>query len=174
VTSLAACPPARHVARLEKGGAKRTAIAATSRLPVGTLRNLAAGRPQISELHEAVLLATTAAMCATATTRRGSRGRIVSADSERIAAGPTHAILSDLAARGFGSAWVARELGYARGLQIGADTVRRRTAKAIAGLAARAEGLTAPPAVRNRRVPPLVGLLECHQAVGVARVEGAA
>lgn len=151
---------AHHLARLEAAGVKRGAIVAVSKVPLGVIRKVASGEwQQVERSHEELLLQVTAEMCETAaSTRVGSRGRLTSIDNERIPAGPTWEILNDLASRGFGNNWVARELGYAGGLQLRRDTVTRRIAEQVAALAERVGDLRSPVG-RNRRVPPLAELL---------------
>lgn len=148
-----------HIERLEAAGAKRSAIVAVSGVPLGVLRKVASGEwTEVERQHEQAILAVTASACARALSRVGSRGRLICPANERIAAGPTWAILDDLAERGFGRLWVSRELGYAGGLQIRRDVVTRRIADAIADLAERVGDLSYP-AARNQRVPPLAELL---------------
>jgi hypothetical protein len=153
-------PACHHIARLEAGGAKRYAITAVSGVPLGTVRKVASGDWRtLSREHEQAILAVTAAQCQTAATSRvGSRGRAVAADTEQIDARPTWAILDDLKSRGFGMLWVSRELGYIGGMQIRRDVISCRVAEQVAALAARVGDLTYPR-IGNRRVPPLADLL---------------
>ncbi len=151
----------RKLAALERAGATRGAISEVCGVPLGTLRAIAAGSSAITRLDESLLLAVTAQMVAAARTRTGSRGRAVTAGGERIEAAPTHALLADLRARGFGPVWVARELRYATRVfhTPEGSTVTRRTASQIAGLHARVGDLVAPPHGATQKVPRLAELL---------------
>lgn len=150
----------RHINRLTKAGYTLAAINAVCSVPVGVLRDVGSGKAdQISARHEAAVLAVTPAMCASVPTRVGSRGRVRAASSEQVPAAPTRRLLEDLASRGFGPAWVARELGYDRKVQIGHDKVLRRMAEAVADLHARVGDLVAPPTSGRRMPPPLAELL---------------
>ena len=152
-----------QLASLEAHGAKRGQIAAASGVPLGVLRKLAEGQADlIARQHERALLATTMTKIRSMPTRQGSRGRSVTVAQERIPAEPTHALLEDLRRRGFGPAWVARELDYGTSVFHLSGTGRqitRRVAEAVADLHARVGDLTAPEVGRNRRVPPLRDLL---------------
>ncbi|WP_053065355.1 DEAD/DEAH box helicase [Micromonospora sp. RV43] len=154
-------PAAHHLARLENAGVKRGQIVAVSRVPLGVIRKIASGEwRELERNHEELLLQVTAEMCQAADNVVGSRGRLISSENERIPSGPTWEILDDLAARGFGNAWVSRELGYTGSLQIRRNTpVSRRIADQIADLAKRVGDLRAPAVGRTRKVPPLDELL---------------
>jgi hypothetical protein len=150
---------AHHITVLETAGAKRTAIVAASGVPLGVIRKVMAGETTDMERdHEQAIRALTLTACQAVDNRVGSRGRPVTAANERIPAGPTWHILADLDRRGFGTTWVARELGYANGMQIGRTVVSRRIADQVAALANRVGDITYPR-VGNRRVPPLADLL---------------
>lgn len=153
----------RHLTRLQDAGNLLTAIQFVCEVPLGVLRGVSSGRAdQISRNHEAALLAVTPAMCARVPTRAASRGRSAVSGNQMIPAGPTWALLNDLEERGFGSGWVARELGYARKLQIGRTRVLRRVADAVAELHTRTGGLTAPPTSPTQSPPPLSELQHNH------------
>lgn len=148
-------PARKHLEKLDKAGAKRTAISAISGIPLGQLRRISpGGMDTIRREHEAALLAVTARMCAALDDREGSRGRTTTTANELVDAGPTHELLTDLAGRGFGHMWVSRELGYTGGMQSGrGEMVSRRIAEAVAELHGRVGDRTAPP-VRGRTSPP--------------------
>ncbi len=152
-----------RIAQLEAYGARRTQIAAASNVPLGTIRKLAEGKTDlIARQHEKALLATTMARIRAMPTRTGSRGRTVTVSQERVGAAPTHALLADLRARGFGPVWVARELDYGTSvfhLSGAGQTITRRVAEAVEDLYRRVGNLTAPPGGHNRHVPPLIELL---------------
>jgi superfamily II DNA or RNA helicase len=144
-----------HLTRLEAAGAKRGAIVTVSGVTLGAIRKIASGDwPVVTRETEARLLAVTPAMCAAASGKVGSRGRLVSAENEKIDAAPTRAILDDLAERGFGTLWVSRELGYVGGLQVGRDVVTRRIAAAIADLSRRVGDLRYERTRANQKSPP--------------------
>lgn len=148
-------PARRHLQHLRQAGAKPTAIAAASGVPLGVIKHIINGQEIISRSHEAALLATTPDAC-THGQKVGSRGRLVHPANEVVDAAPTWKIINDLRSRGFTQGWIARELGYANGLGFGKDVITRRIADAVAQLAERVGDLTAP----NRRpVPPLAELL---------------
>lgn len=68
------------------------------------------------------------------------------ADASRIPAAPTWRLLNDLIARGFTRKWIAAQLGAESPcLQIGRDRVRAATARKVAELHRRLEGVAAPP-----------------------------
>jgi superfamily II DNA or RNA helicase len=145
----------RKLAALRAAGHTLTAISHTSGVPFAVLKALASGHAtQVTPAHHAALLATTAAMCATAPTRVTGQGRTADAGSELIDPGPTRELLRSLASRGFGRSWVARELGYASGAPELGRLISRRVAEAVAGLAAAVGDLTAPGG-RQQPVPPL-------------------
>src|SRR5487761_1754078 len=149
----------RHLRKLEELGAKHGMIAEASGVPAGALRAIGSGVQQISRRHAEGLLAVTPQMLASVPVREGSRGRVVTISGERIDPGPTRALLADLAKRGFGPTWVARELGYATAVfHIGARQITRRTADQVAQLHARTEGITVQLGP-TQRVPPLAELL---------------
>jgi hypothetical protein len=149
-----------HINRLEQAGVKRTAIVAVSRVPLGVIRKVASGDwTSISRTHEAAIIALTVEQCEAVNTVVGSRGRLITAENERIDAAPTWAILDDLARRGFTKTWVARELGYSRGLQIRRDVVSRRIADSIADIAHRVGSRRAPATPRTVSPPTLAELL---------------
>lgn len=152
---------AHHLARLENAGVKRGEIVAVSQVPLGVVRKVANGEwKELERRHEELLLQVTVEMCEAVSDQVGSRGRLISSVNERIPSGPTWEILDDLAERGFGNAWVSRELGYANALQIKRDKpVTRRIANQIADLARRVGDLRAPVGGRTRKVPPLADLL---------------
>ncbi|MEV7014127.1 Helicase associated domain protein [Streptosporangium sp. NPDC051022] len=145
----------RHLQTLHRAGVKTTAIAGASGVPLGVIKQIAAGQEAIARSHEAALLATTVDACAQ-DLKVGSRGRLVHPDNETIDAGPTWEIINGLNARGFGVTWISRELGYAHGFQFRKDMITRRNARAIADLAERVGDLTAPD---RRPLPPLAELL---------------
>lgn len=150
-----------HLAALERQGGKRTQIAATAGVPLAVVKKIAAGTDIIAAAHDLALRAVTAEMLRSAPTRTGSRGRTVTRAADRVPAGPTRELLADLASRGFGPNWVARELGYAT-LQFagpGALTVTRRIADQVQDLHARTGNLIAPRAYRNQKIPSLARLL---------------
>lgn len=154
-----------HLDRLVAAGAKKTAIAKVSGVPGGVLRGIGTGkRDTIRREHEAGLLATTTDMCAALDDRDGSRGRSTTTANEVVDAGPTHKILDDLEKRGFRHMWIARELGYAGGMQIRRDIITRRIADAVADLAERIGDLRAPQLPRRQAIPPLVELLRAAKA----------
>ncbi|GGM53741.1 Helicase associated domain protein [Dactylosporangium sucinum] len=152
---------AHHLARLETAGAKRSSIAVAAAVPLGVVRKLAAGQDRIERAHHDALLAVTLGECvAVGGDKVGSRGRETSTQHETIPIGPTRQILAGLAARGLGNSWVARELGYQRGLQLHPTTITRRVAEQIAELASRVPADLAVPQSRARRTaPPLAELL---------------
>jgi superfamily II DNA or RNA helicase len=155
-------PARRHLAKLEKAGAKRVQLAEISGVPLGVIRHVANGTTDlIAARYEALLRAIDIDRVRAAPARTGSRGRTVTIGGERIPIGPTKALLADLHSRGFGATWVARELGYATTQFLGADSgmVTRRVADRVAGLHARVGDLTAPTAYRNQKVPRLAQLL---------------
>lgn len=160
----------RHLQELEDGGAKRTVIAEISGVPLGVVRKIAAGQTdQIEREHRRRLLAVTPPMCSRAENRSGSRGRTVTAANEQIPSGPTFDRLTDLRSRGFGPAWVARELGYARKLQLSRNgTIIRRNADAIADLYERVGDLRMPPLGRSVPKPRLAQLLAARERAGAA------
>jgi hypothetical protein len=86
----------------------------------------------------------------------GARGRVITAAGERVDASATWLILNDLRRRGFGPAWVAGELGYRSGLQVGRRRVTRRLAGQIEALAARVGSLSCRAGARR---PPTVSEL---------------
>jgi hypothetical protein len=143
-------------------GRGRALIAAASGVPLGVLRQLAAGIPTVRREHEARLLATTAAVCLSHRVERGSRGRPGQSGAERIDAGPTWQIIRDLRGRGLSLGWIGRELGYASALQIGPERISRRLADRIQQLADRLGDLriTGP---QNRIPPPLADLLAAQE-----------
>ncbi|MFV2172289.1 Helicase associated domain protein [Actinomadura sp. LOL_016] len=150
----------RRVQSLTGKGHTLAAIHSVCGVPIGVLRGVSTGHlDEIERRHDTAIMAVTAAMCATVPTRVRSRGRAALASNAKVDAAPTHALLDDLAARGFGPAWVARELGYQRRVQIGRDRVLRRTAEAVAGLHTRVGDLVAPPSTTRRMPPPLAELL---------------
>lgn len=150
----------RRVRSLTAKGHTLGAVHAVSGVPMGVLQGLSTGHlDEIERRHEAAVLAVTAAMCATVPTRVRSRGRTALASNAKVDAAPTRALLADLAARGFGPQWVARELGYQRHIQISNQRVLRRTADAVAELHAKVGDLTAPPQRVRRTAPPLAELL---------------
>ncbi|MFF4417034.1 Helicase associated domain protein [Streptosporangium sp. NPDC001559] len=155
VNPVPAAASRRHLQTLYQAGVRTTAIAATSKVPLGAIKKIDAGQQTISRAHEAALLATTAGACSRAL-KVGSRGRLVNPDNESIDAGPTWEIINGLVARGFGIGWISRELGYANGLKFRKDVIARRNARLIADLAERVGDLTAPD---WRPVPPLAELL---------------
>jgi len=154
---------AARLARFEAAGRRRGLLAEASGVPLGVIRSVADGKTDvIRREHEARILALTDAAIAAVPTRVGSRGRVTTVGGERIDAAPTQALLDDLAARGLGTSWVARELGYQTsvfhyGGGSGANRITRRIAGQVADLHARAAGLSYPKA-GNRRVPSLAEL----------------
>jgi superfamily II DNA or RNA helicase len=162
--AVSAGPARRHLARLEHAGAKRGQLTDITGVPLGVIRKVANGTTDlIGERHDRLLRAVTVEMIRTApNTRTGSRGRAVSKGGERIPAGPTRALLEDLKARGFGSTWVARELGYATSqFSLGSDSgmVTRRVADQVAALHSRVGHLMMQRSRRNEKVPRLAELL---------------
>ncbi|MEU6720382.1 Helicase associated domain protein [Nonomuraea sp. NPDC046802] len=152
-------PIARWLQTLEAAGAKRTAIAVTAGVPLGVVRTLLKGDcDEIERVHAEALHAVTVEGCRSRATRVGSRGRTTSADNERVAIGPTLALLEDLRSRGFGRMWVSRELGYAGGFQLHPTRISRRLANAIADLHARVGSLRSPVTGSNKHVPRLADL----------------
>ncbi len=159
--AVAAGPARRHLAMLERAGAKRGLLTEVSGVPLGVIRQVANGTTDlIAAQHDAALRAITIAMVASAPARTGSRGRAVTIGGERIPIGPTKALLADLASRGFGASWVTRELGYATTQFLGPDSamVTRRVAGQVADLHARVGDLAAPKTYRNQKVPRLAQL----------------
>ncbi|MEU7802684.1 Helicase associated domain protein [Micromonospora arborensis] len=152
---------AHHIARLENAGVKRGAIVAVSKVPLGVIRKVASGEwTELERSHEEVLLQVTVQMCEAASNQVGSRGRLRSSDNEKIPSERTWEILDELAGRGFGNAWVSRELGYTSALQLKrGKPVTRRIAIQIGDLARRVGDRRAPAGGRNRKVPPLAELL---------------
>jgi Type III restriction enzyme, res subunit/Helicase associated domain/Helicase conserved C-terminal domain len=155
------------IARLEAAGVTRGRIATCSAVPLGVIRDLAAGRTDlIGRQHDKALRAVTLAAVRAMPARTGSRGREVSAGTERIDAGPTIALLQDLRDRGFGPAWVARELDYATHvfhLSGNRARISRRVAGAVRDLHQRTGDLKAPPRQARRALPPLSELLAPQQ-----------
>jgi hypothetical protein len=150
-----------HASRVTAG---RSLIASTSGVPLGVLRRLAAGTlPAISPEHRDRLDHTTVEMCLS-NTSQGSRGRVTQRDQERIDGTETRALLADLGARGFDLAWVGRELGVARGLQVGTGRLTRRTAERIAQLHQQVGDLRAPHRQRGQALPPLSQLTQRQPA----------
>lgn len=150
----------RRVRSLTGKGHALGAVHTVSGVPMGVLQGLSTGHlTEIESHHETAILAVTAAMCETVPTRIRSRGRAALASSAKVDAAPTRALLADLAARGFGPQWVARELGYQRHVQVGQERVLRRTADAVAELHAKVGDLVAPPSRERKTAPPLTELL---------------
>jgi superfamily II DNA or RNA helicase len=148
-----------HISRLENAGVKRTAIVAAAGVPLGVIRKIMAGEwTALERTHDQAIRALTVEDCQAVDDRVGSRGRLVTSANERIPAGPTWQLLDDLDRRGFGPHWVARELGYTNGMQIGRQVVSRRVADQVQALHTRVGDLTYPR-VGNRRVPALADLL---------------
>lgn len=169
-------PAARHLAKLERGitqrlardyndrirpGAGRTLVVAASSVPLGVLRQVAAGTSYgISREHDALIRGTTVDACLSHVRFDGSRGRRRIATEERIDAAPTWALIEDLGSRGFTRGWIGRELGYTNGLQLDPYKVTRRIAKQVQLLHQRVGDLVLPPGPLNRRAPSLVELLK--------------
>ncbi|WUE13465.1 Helicase associated domain protein (plasmid) [Nonomuraea sp. NBC_00507] len=165
VDPVPAGPAQRHVQHLETSGAKRTAIQVASSVPLGVIRTLLKGEcEELERSYADSLLATTLDMCTARMSQAGSRGRTTNPDNERIDIQPTLTLLDDLASRGFNRMWVARELGYAGGLQLNKHVITRRLANAIAALHTRVGDLRVPGPRRNHRIPPLAELLDQHSA----------
>ena len=137
----------------------RSLIAATSGVPLGVIRQIAAGtRTGLDPEHEVRLLATTATMCLS-NLSTGSRGRAVQRASQKVDAAPTWALIHDLQSRGFTTGWIARELGYQSSLQLAPETVTQRVAEQIANLHTKVGALTAP----NTRELPSLAQLRRHR-----------
>lgn len=152
-------PAAAHLRRLLTRGVKVGAIAIVSGVPLGTVKLVLAGNAAaIAPGHHQALLALTVEACLNAPTRPGTRGRVSTLGYELVDAAPTWAIINDLGERGFGPLWIARELGYAGGMQLGRDRIQRRIADAMAALAARVGDRRAPALAHNQTVPPLSDL----------------
>ncbi|GAA3306046.1 hypothetical protein [Nonomuraea dietziae] len=153
---IPASPVQRHLRWLEADGAKRTAIATTDGVSLGLVRQLLNGAcDQLERAHAKALLAFTADSCLERANQTGSRGRPTSPDNERVDITSTLELLADLDARGFGRAWVSRELGYAGGLQLDRRRISRRLADAIADLHTQVGSLRSPVIGRTQRVPSL-------------------
>ena len=143
------------------------AIATAAGIPVAVVRSLRAGdRGPVSRAHTVALLNTTAADVLALFDTMGSRGRLVMSAEEPVDAGPTLALLEDLASRGWNQRWIARELGYGQlAVKINRRTVTRRIAEAIAELHDRVGPRVAPNAGSRRRPPPLHDVLAAERAV---------
>lgn len=156
-------PARRHLARLEQAGAKRGQLTEITGVPLGVIRKVADGRTDlIGVRHDRLLRAVTIEMIKSAPTRAGSRGREISIGGQRVAAGPSRALLEDLKERGFGSTWICRELGYATTqFHLGSDSgmVTRRVADQVAALHARVGDLRVDRSRRTQRIPRLAELL---------------
>ncbi len=161
----------RRIAGLERGGATRPLISLASGVPLGVIRQIATATiDRVRPEHEAALLATTAAKCLSHADRVGSRGRTRSSSLETVDASPTISLLDDLARRGFGRTWVARELGYQRALQV-RQRVTRRIAEQVTQLAQRIGDLEMLPVARNQTLPSLAALQDrqgCVMTAGAA------
>lgn len=148
--------------RRPNGG--RQLVATTSGVPLGTLRQLAAGTQlSISREHEARLLATTVEACLSNLSHSGSRGRAAQRGQERIDAAPTWSLVHDLQQRGFTLGWIGRELGYVRALQLDPEKVSRRIADQVAELHTAVGDLHAPNLHRNQ-MGPLLAELKARKA----------
>jgi superfamily II DNA or RNA helicase len=162
--------PARRRLDLLEAYAPRGVITEVSGVPLGALRMIGRGDKVVSARHEAALLATTPAMVEKAPQRIGSAGRPCSAGGQRIDAGPTRDLLADMDRRGFGAAWVARELGHEASTFHVSNAaphcqVTRRVAGQVQRLHAATKGLVAP-ADRGRRVPRLAVLVAARDEAG--------
>lgn len=168
--TVPAGPVRAHIKRLQTEisaelGAKphqsfSTAIAYAAHVPYGIIKALTGpgDAGAVERAHADALLAlTTGQVVAVAADRAGSRGRPASTANERVPAKPTKILLARLDARGFRPVWVARELGYARKVQIGHEWVTRRVADAVEDLFQRVGDLSwhGP---RNKSAPPLAEL----------------
>lgn len=148
--------------RRPNGG--RQLVATTSGVPLGTLRQLAAGTQlSISREHEARLLATTVEACLSNLSHSGSRDRAAQRGQERIDAAPTWSLVHDLQQRGFTLGWIGRELGYVRALQLDPEKVSRRIADQVAELHTTVGDLHAPNLHRNQ-MGPLLAELKARKA----------
>jgi superfamily II DNA or RNA helicase len=160
--AVPAGPARAHLGKLKRAGVLHWQVADVSGVPSGVIREVAGGGAEvIGARHDVLLRAVTIGMARAAPARTGSRGRLTSAGQELIPAGPTRELLADLAARGLGTTWVARELGYSTTefLSPGSTVVTRRVAGQVAALHERAAGLTAPGGPRTQKVPRLAELL---------------
>lgn len=129
----------RYLKELAEYGIGLKTVAKVSGVPHGTLSKLFYGDPKrrmgpskrIRPETERRLLAVTLEDAAGAA---------------KIPAGPTWRLLDDLIARGFTKSWIANELGaQSPSLQIKRDRVRATTARKVAELHRRLEGVPAPP-----------------------------
>lgn len=157
---VSAAAATAHMAVLEAAGCKRGLICEVTSVPLGVIRLVAKGElVTIDPKYAAALLAATPAEINAAATRVGSRGRMTSRGGERIDATRTRALVADLAKRGLGPTWVARELGYAKGnFELTGKRVTRRVAELVEDLYDRAAGLsyyggynTTPPTLDQLR-----------------------
>lgn len=164
--AVPAGPARAHLGRLKRAGILHWQVADVSGVPSGVIREVAGGTANlIGAAHDALLRAVTTEMARAAPSRTGSRGRLTSVAQEVIPAGPVRELLADLDARGLGTVWVARELGYSTTefLAPGATTVTRRVAAQVAALHERAAGVAAPGGHRTQKVPPLAELLRAGE-----------
>lgn len=129
----------RYLKELAEYGIGLKTVAKVSGVPHGTLSKLFYGDPKrrmgpskrIRPETERRLLAVTFEDAAGAA---------------KIPAGPTWRLLDDLIARGFTKSWIATELGAeSPALQISRVRVRATTARKVAELHRRLEGVPAPP-----------------------------
>jgi superfamily II DNA or RNA helicase len=146
----------RHLERLEADG--------VSGAPLGVVRAVFNGAPQVEREHAMRLQAVGLSMCLAAQNKTGSRGRLISTANERVDPAPTWQLLDDLRERGFGITWVSRELGYVGGLQITRSRrLSRRIADAVAALHAEVGDLVMPPLSKSDPKPTLAELLRSYR-----------
>lgn len=139
-----------------RAGIGRSLIARTAGVPLAVVREVCTGQvTKVTPTHRTRLLAVTVQMCLTNVSAAGSRGRLVQAGAERVDAGPTVRLLTDLEIRGFNRGWIGRELGYTRGLQLTGDRCTAATATAVRNLHQAVGDLVAPPTPRNQMIPSL-------------------
>jgi hypothetical protein len=144
--------PARAHARVLHGrGATRAALGRATGLNEKTIHGLLDGTVvTISPQTEAAVLA--------CTWQDVQEACLL--DGNRVDAGPTWELVRDILARGWPKAWVAREIGQVRTLQLSTSTVNVRTAKRVAALHEALGGRTAPAHRPHAAIPPLCELLE--------------
>ena len=76
----------------------------------------------------------------------------------RVPAGPTWVLLDDLVSRGWPKAWIAREIGQQRALQLSRTYVSAKNADRVANLHRQLGSMTPPPRPHRAELPPLAEL----------------
>lgn len=135
-------PARRHIRELREAGVGLKTITKVSGLPHGGLAKLMYGDRARGMAPSKRIRPETARRILAVTVEAAVAER----DGCKIPAGPTWALLDDLVGRGFTRTWIAQALGQkGPGLQIGRDRVRSSTARAVAALHERLDGVEPPP-----------------------------